>query len=527
MKRKIFYFNQLITTLLLVVITAGCGASVSEPTATAIPSPIAIDSPTAAIVETTPTPAPVADSNVLYHDDFTNPTTGWSEAKFDNYFIGYHEPEYYHIEIDSPNSKSTVFEPAKQSFGDATIEVKVFANSKKTAAEGDFRYGPVFRRSGDQYYAFAISPRSKKWYVLKSSANKLVVLTEGTEPNIHDLDVDDTLRVDAQGSTFIFHINDHLVGQLTDSDYASGEVGFYVQTIDSPAVHIHFDELTIRNFEAPQPQQPQTAELYQDDFTNPTTGWLEAKFDNYFIGYHEPEYYHVEIDSPNSKTTTFLPGKLTFGDATIEVKVFTNSKKTAAEGDFLYGPVFRRSGDQYYAFAISPRSKKWYVLKSTPNELLVLTEGTDASIHDADINDILRVDAQGSNFFFHINDHLVGQLTDSDYSSGEIGFYVQTVDSPAVHIHFDALNIWDFDAPKTCNVLSISSKLNVRSGPATTFASIASLSDGDIVEPLGRSPNGEWISIRVEGSDAQGWVANSDQFLSCNVDVNLLPIFGS
>ena len=84
--------------------------------------------------------------------------TGWSEDKFDNYFIGYHEPEYYHIEVTSPNSKTTVFEPQKKRFEGNTIELQVLTNSTKTSSTGDFRYGLAFRRSGDQYYSFTISP---------------------------------------------------------------------------------------------------------------------------------------------------------------------------------------------------------------------------------------------------------------------------------------------------------------------------------------------------------------------------------
>ena len=41
----------------------------------------------------------------------------------------------------------------------------------------------------------------------------MTVLAEGTEDNIHELDKDEALRVDAQGSNFIFHINDEVVGQ--------------------------------------------------------------------------------------------------------------------------------------------------------------------------------------------------------------------------------------------------------------------------------------------------------------------------
>ena len=276
--------------------------------------------------------------------------------------------------------------------------------------------------------------------------------------------------------------------------------------------------------EATPTSEPVTQDgvLYQDDFTNPATLWPEEKFDNYFIGYHEPEYYHIEITSPNYKTSVFEPQKQSFSDVTIEVKVLTVSAKTAAEGDFSYGPVFRRSGDQYYAFTISPRTKKWYVLKSSPNALTILEEGTEESIHDLDAEDTLRVDAQAPDFFLHINDRLVGQVSDPDYASGEVGLYAQTFDSTGAHIHFDNLTIRDFEASLACNVSALA--LYVRSGPGKSFPSFSSLSDGDIIEPVGRSPDGEWIKVIVQETGKQGWVFNSPGFVSCDADVDVLPV---
>ncbi len=426
---------------------------------------------------------PATDA-VQYQDDFTKPSSGWPEAKYDNYFIGYHEPDYYHVALQSPNSRTSVFVPGKPSFGDATIEVKVFTDPNNTAAEGDFRYGTIFRRSGDLFYAFVISPRTQKWYVLKSSPDKLEVLKEGTDDSIQGLEAKDTLRVDAKGPTFFFHINDHLVDQVSDADYASGEVGFFVQTFDSTRAHIHFDSITIRDV---QSLQPQTAVQYQDDFTKPSSGWPEAKYDNYFIGYHEPDYYHVALQSPNSRTSVFVPGKPSFGDATIEVKVFTDPNNTAAEGDFRYGTIFRRSGDLFYAFVISPRTQKWYVLKSSPDKLEVLKEGTDDSIQGLEAKDTLRVDAKGPTFFFHINDHLVDQVSDADYASGEVGFFVQTFDSTRAHIHFDSITIRDVQVQWICSFLK--KALYLRSGPGSSFTPITSLSQGDSMEPLGISPD--------------------------------------
>ena len=526
MKRRIISrpkWGTVIASLLIFTIV-GCAGQPPAPTLPPAPTATeAASAPTDAPVKTTATAeSTTTDPNVLYQDDFTNPATGWTEDQFDNYFVGYHEPEYYHIEISSPNYKAPIIvEPEKRVFDDGTIELDVFTNSAKTAPEGDFRYGLVFRRSGDQYYAFTISQRTKKWYFLKSSPTGLEVLKEGTEGSIRDLDVDDVLRVDAQGPDFFFHINDHFIDGVTDSAYASGEVGFYVESFDSPNTHIHFDKLTIRNYEAPV-QGPQETVIYQDDFTNPATGWTERTFDNYFIGYHEPEYYHIEISGPNYRTTVFEPQNGIFEDVTLELQVFTNSAKTAPEGDFRYGLALRRSGDQYYAFTISQRTKKWYILKSSPNQLETLQEGTDPSIHDLDVDDLLRVDAQGPNFFFHINDQLVAQITDPDYASGEVGFYVESFDSPNTHIHFDTFSIREVELTLTCSVSA--GTLNVRTGPSTSFAHIGVLSDGDTVDALGVSPDRTWVKINMEGSDEPGWVFNTAGFLSCTPTLDLFPV---
>jgi len=525
MKSQISYrYGWILSALLIVSITVGCAGKASETNTAASKTP-EVGSPASentAAPASTAVPAAVTDPNILYQDEFTNPASGWPEEKFDNYFIGYHEPEYYHVEITSANYKTTVFEPTKQDLGDASIEVKAFTNSKKTAATGDFSYGPAFRRSGDNYYAFTISPRTKKWTLIKSTPNALVTLAEGTDAGINDLDGTDTLRVDAQGANFVLYINDQRVGQASDADYASGAVGFYVQTFDATNLHVHFDSITIKKMDAALASEPGVVTLYQDAFTNPASGWAEKKFDNYFIGYHEPEYYHIEITTPNYKTTVFEPTKQSFDNMTIEVKVFTNSKKTAATGDFAYGPVFRRSGDNYYAFTISPRTKKWTLLKSTPNALVTLAEGTDQNINDLDTEDTLRVDANGSKFYLHINAELVGQFIDKDYADGEVGFYAQTFDATNVHIHFDSIVINSFETPLVCNVNALT--LNVRSGPGTNFGSFAFLTKGDVLVPLARSADGKWLKIVSDDKENSAWVSNSTLFLSCTGAIDSLPV---
>jgi hypothetical protein len=467
---------------------------------------------------------------VLYQDNFTNKATGWPEADFGDYFIGYHEPEYYHVEIKTPNAKAPVVSiPDSETnvFPDATIELQVLTVSGRTATDGDYRYGLAFRRSGDNYYAFTISPTTKKWEVLKSSPSGVTVLDEGVDESIHGLDVDDLLRVDAQGPNFSFSINNGLVGQVTDSDYSEGEIGFYTENLTNTNTHVHFNTLTVRNLEAPPPDDV-GALLYEDDFTNKATAWPEADFGDYFIGYHEPEYYHVEIKTPNAKAPVVsIPDSETnaFPDATIELQVLTVSGRTATDGDYRYGLAFRRSGDNYYAFTITPTTKKWEVLKSSPSGMVVLDEGVDESIHGLDVDDLLRVDAQGPNFLFTINDVLVGQVSDADYSEGEIGLYAENLTNTNTHVHFNTLTVRSVKFALLCTI-SEGGTVYVRTGPSQTFPTIGTLSGGDTVRALGKSAN-QWIQIVVEGNNEPGWVSYSEGYMTCSPSVDLFPVVGS
>ena len=538
---QLFRFKWIVPLLILVLTMVGCANQVdAPPTDVAIVPTTQSASPEEESIPATggsePTPEHDHEHEAgeephehvelmdgLYGDDFTDPSSGWPQENYDNYYIGYHEPDYYHVQVQSPNDKILVPVPGKPVFEDATIEVKVFTDLDNTSEGGDYLYGLVFRRSGDQYYAFTISPSTKKWYVFKSSLNALEVLREGSDDSIQgtSLETQDTLRVDAKGSSFFFHINDRLVDQISNTSYTNGEVGFYVQTLDRARIHAHFNSITIRDV---QPLQPQTQMLFEDDFTDPSSGWPQENYDNYYIGYHEPDYYHVQVQSPNDKTLVPAPGKPIFEDATIEVKVFTDLDNTSEGGDYLYGLIFRRLGDQYYVFAISPPTKKWYVLKSSLNALEVLREGADDSIQGTSLEtqDTLRVDTKGSSLFFHINDRLVDQFSDTSYTSGEVGFYVQTFDRARIHAHFNSITIRDVQPPLMCRV--IASMLYLRSGPGKNYVPITFLTEGERIEPIGQSKDGEWIRVHVESSDQQGWVSNIASFVSCNIATTDLQV---
>ena len=103
-------------------------------------------------------------------------------------------------------------------------------------------------------------------------AEGAVTTLQGIAPAGVTPDKQDVLRVDAVGSNFAFFINGRNVAHVSDADYATGDVGFVVQTFGEPLVHIHYDYLTIR-----KPVSDVNV-LYEDDFKDPNGRLAQGRF---------------------------------------------------------------------------------------------------------------------------------------------------------------------------------------------------------------------------------------------------------
>ncbi|MCP4357684.1 MAG: formylglycine-generating enzyme family protein, partial [Chloroflexi bacterium] len=222
---------------------------------------------------------PLAEG-VLASDDFADPGSGWPILAEGTFLYGYHPPSFFHVQVNTTDDHIVVSRDPE--LRDFTVETDVQVSSAETT-EGDFRYGLVVRHSGDgQYYAFAISPRTGMWYILKGSPAGPEVLQEGTVETLRglappgfspDLDQIDTLRVDAQGENFIFHVNGKAVAQLTDADYENGELGFFDENVGETLSHIHYNTFTIREVEF---DETTAASLAPTDTPVPPTPTEEA-----------------------------------------------------------------------------------------------------------------------------------------------------------------------------------------------------------------------------------------------------------
>ncbi|MCI0551508.1 MAG: hypothetical protein L0287_11170, partial [Anaerolineae bacterium] len=131
------------------------------------------------------------NARILYRDEFRNPSSGWARGTIGNFIVDYlrlsgrRYYRYYQVQVQGPNDQYFASVPKDRVYGDVNVDIKVAAEA---ASSSDFRYGLILRQSGDQYYAFIISPVNKTWYFLKSSSTGLETLREGTDERMRGLE---------------------------------------------------------------------------------------------------------------------------------------------------------------------------------------------------------------------------------------------------------------------------------------------------------------------------------------------------
>ncbi len=189
--------------------------------------------------------AAVDDSDVLYKDSFAIGETGpWQvegdasgkTAVLDNQLI---------VQVDEPAMMqfATLPEPL---FSDFLLQVdaSIFAGNPQSS------YGVLFRmQSATQFYRFEIT--GDGMYVVErrnADGTWTRFVPDWTDsPAINQgVGAVNQLRVEAVGDTMRFFVNDTLLQQVTDSQYAGGTIALDAGTFGHPGLQVAFDNLLVK-----------------------------------------------------------------------------------------------------------------------------------------------------------------------------------------------------------------------------------------------------------------------------------------
>ena len=173
--------------------------------------------------------------------------------------------------------------------------------------------------------------------------------------------------------------------------------------------------------------------LFQDDFSDPSSGWLAGVDNSSTVGYIQGWFrFHINA---TSSTKVSVPG-LHFTDIHLEV----DATKIGGPDDNHYGVVCRyQDQGNFYFYEIS--SDGYYDTGKFKDGQMVLIGMTQMQssdlIRQGENTNRLRADCVGDTLTFYVNDNLIAILKDSDFKDGDVGLIAGTLGSPGADILFD------------------------------------------------------------------------------------------
>ncbi len=166
--------------------------------------------------------ASAGSGKLVFHDDFTDPKSGWYVYKADSTKGGYYGQDSYNVWSQGHNNVIVLNPKTTQDLSDFTVEVDV---RRIGAAEGSLM-GVIYRLdTSGQYYRFSVS-ENQTYYITRGGGG----VERGIHPQVFSQAVKpatdyNRLKVVCSGVQQDFYINGTKVDSITDNVTMKGQMG--------------------------------------------------------------------------------------------------------------------------------------------------------------------------------------------------------------------------------------------------------------------------------------------------------------
>lgn len=173
--------------------------------------------------------------------------------------------------------------------------------------------------------------------------------------------------------------------------------------------------------------------LFQDDFSNSSSGWATWSQEASEVAYRSGGL-SIRVSQPRYDYWS-RPGKR-FSDTIISV----DATRVTGSDNNDFGIICRyRNSDNFYAFLIS--SDGYYgIVRVQDGQYQVLGAETlqyHEAIQRGDVGNQIQAECNGPNLTLAVNGSVVHQVQDSAFPSGEVGLLAGAYEEPGVEILFD------------------------------------------------------------------------------------------
>lgn len=179
--------------------------------------------------------------------------------------------------------------------------------------------------------------------------------------------------------------------------------------------------------------------LFEDDFSDPGSGWLEASDAQADQGYRGGKlFFAVQAadllvwDNPGGN----------FQDFALEVEAWPVS----GGPENSYGVLIRYVDDgNFYRFDLS--GDGYYALSKLENEEWIMLADWQASAHvkpQGEVN-LIKIVCRGPKMTFYVNGQELIGVEDDSFERGDVGLFASTFTDPNIEVEFDNLEIWELE----------------------------------------------------------------------------------
>ncbi|MBL8079445.1 MAG: hypothetical protein JNM55_15880 [Anaerolineales bacterium] len=157
--------------------------------------------------------------------------------------------------------------------------------------------------------------------------------------------------------------------------------------------------------------------------------------------FSEGGQFHMTVKTPNLLAWTICDADPIQGDYILEADVTTVDGPDNNAAGLIFN--YNDNTKEFYNFAIG--ADGYYVMTKDGlnyTEPTFLVEwNTSSAIQTGKSTNHIKLEVIGSTFKYYVNDTLVGEVSDSSLTNGQVGFLVGTFDDANVHISFDNVKI--------------------------------------------------------------------------------------
>jgi len=181
--------------------------------------------------------------NVLFQDDFSDPSSGWDQIEVSDGITDY-ENGYYRMKVNT--EESDIWANPGLNFTDVVVEV----DAVKVAGPDDNDLGIICRYqdisnfyfliiSSDGYYGIGKVFNGEQELIGMDQMYPDEAIKQGNSTN--------HIKADCVGSRLVLHANGTKVADVEDSSFSSGDVGLIAGTFAEAGTDIHFDNFVVKN----------------------------------------------------------------------------------------------------------------------------------------------------------------------------------------------------------------------------------------------------------------------------------------